>query len=44
MSYDLGVLDLKGGAKKSRKMLYIVAGVVVGIIVVVAIVLVYRPF
>ncbi|MGQ0797743.1 MAG: hypothetical protein ACT4OI_07780 [Methanobacteriota archaeon] len=43
MSYDLGVLDLKGGAKRSRKLLYIVAGVVVAIIVV-AVVVVYRPF
>ena len=34
MSYDLGVLNLKGGKKKSRTWIYVVA----------AVVFIFRPF
>ena len=36
MSYDLGVLNLSGGRKKSRMKLYVAVGVVVIVVVVVA--------
>lgn len=41
MSYDLGVLNLTGGRKKSRTKLYVAAGVIV-IVVIVAVVLLLR--
>jgi len=36
MSYDLGVLNLSGGKKKSRTWMYVVVAVVVVVVVVVA--------
>ena len=36
MSYDLGVLNLAGGRKKSRTKLYVAVGVVVIVVVIVA--------
>ena len=36
MSYDLGVLNLAGGKKKSRTWMYAVVAVVVVVVVVVA--------
>lgn len=36
MSYDLGVLNLAGGRKKSKMKLYLAVGVVVIVVVIVA--------
>lgn len=35
MSYDLGVLDLKGGEKKKRTRLYAAVGIAIAVVAVV---------
>lgn len=42
MSYDLGVLNLKGGKRKKRKRLWVAVGVVVVVVVAVVARLVLR--
>jgi len=42
MSYDLGVLNLSSGRKKSRTKLYVAVGVIVIVVIVAAVLLLRR--